>query len=67
MSLRRVDKEGGMEQMYIKYRGSEPVAYAYGEEWVAMALFMDDIGYPTPEEAKEAWLASEQIKQVSER
>lgn len=41
--------------MYVKYDGDEPVAYAYGEEWVAMALFMDDIGYPTPEEARKAW------------
>ena len=43
------------EQLYVKYEGDTPVAYAYGEEWVAMALFMDDVGYPTPEEAKAAW------------
>lgn len=41
--------------MYVKYHGDTPVAYAYGEPWVAQALFMDDIGYPTPEEAKKAW------------
>ncbi len=45
------------EQMYVKYEGSTPVAYAYGEEWVAMALYMDDIGYPSEEEAKLAWLS----------
>ena len=44
-----------MPEMYVKYDGDTPVAYAYGEEWVSMALFMDDIGYPTPEEAKAAW------------
>lgn len=45
------------EQLYVKYEDGEPVAYAYGEEWVAMAMYMDDIGYPTPEEAKLAWIA----------
>lgn len=45
------------EQLYVKYEDGEPVAYAYGEPWVAMALYMDDIGYPTPEEAKLAWIA----------
>ena len=43
------------EQMYVKYVGDKPVAYAYGEEWVGMALYMDDIGYPTEAEAREAW------------
>lgn len=47
-----------MAQMYIKYDGDTPVAYAHGESWVAMALFMDDIGYPTPEEAQAAWLSA---------
>lgn len=45
------------EQMYVKYEGDRPVAYAYGEEWVAQAMLMDDIGYPTEEEAKLAWLS----------
>lgn len=47
------------EQMYVKgyYEGGHPIAYAYGEEWVAQALLMDDIGYPTEEEAKLAWLS----------
>lgn len=44
-----------MPELYIKYEGDIPVAYAYGEEWVAMALYMDDVGYKTPEEAKAAW------------
>lgn len=42
-------------EMYVKYEGDVPVAYAYGEPWVAMALFMDDIGYPTEAEALAAW------------
>ena len=45
------------EEMYVKYEGDKPVAYAYGEEWVSMALYMDDIGYPTAEEAKLAWIS----------
>lgn len=45
------------EELYVKYEDGEPVAYAYGEEWVAMALYMDDISYATPEEAKLAWIA----------
>ena len=47
--------------MYVKYEGEpgnyHPVAYAYGEPWVAEALFMDDLGYPSEEEAKIAWLS----------
>lgn len=41
-------------QMYILYRGDKPIAYRYGEEWVAMQLAMEG-GYDTPEEAKEEW------------
>lgn len=44
-----------MPELYVKYQDDKPIAYAYGEEWVAMALYMDDIGYSTPEEAKTAW------------
>lgn len=44
-----------MPELYVKYQDDKPIAYAYGEEWVAMALYMDDIGYDTPEEAKAAW------------
>ena len=48
------------EQLYTKCHTDENGntivdAYAYGEDWVAMALYMDDIGYPTPEEARVAW------------
>lgn len=48
------------EELYVKYEDGEPVAYAYGEAWVAMALYMGDIGYPTPEEAKLAWIAGKE-------
>lgn len=44
-----------MCDMYIHYIDGVPVKYAYGEPWVAMALYMDDIGYDTPEEAIDAW------------
>ena len=46
-----------MAEMYVKYEGDKPVAYAYGDEWVSMMLFMDDIGFPTEEEAKLAWIS----------
>ena len=52
--LKNNEIESGM-QLYIKYRGERPAKYAYGPEWVSMALYMDDIGYDTPEEAKAAW------------
>ena len=45
-----------MAELYTKYRDGKPVAYAFGEPWVAQALFMDDIHYATPEEAFKAWL-----------
>ena len=48
------------EELYVKYDDGVPVAYAYGEEWVAMALYMDDVGYATPEEAKLAWIAGKE-------
>lgn len=35
--------------------GTERVRYAYGPPWVAMALYMDDIAFDTPEEAKRFW------------
>lgn len=41
--------------LYTHYVDGIPVKYAYGEPWVAMALYMDDIGYDTPEEAIDAW------------
>ena len=43
-----------MPQMYVEYRDGVPVAYRYDEEWVAMPLYIEG-GYPTPEEAVEAW------------
>lgn len=32
-----------------------PIGYAYGAPWVAQALYMDDMRFDTPEEAKEWW------------
>lgn len=48
------------EQLYTKCHTDENGntivdAYAYGEDWVAMALYMGDWKYPTEEEAREAW------------
>ena len=43
-----------MPQMYILYEDNEPKEYRYGEEWVAMQLFMEG-GYPTKEAAMAAW------------
>ena len=31
------------------------IGYAYGEPWVAQALYMDDLRFDTPEAAKEWW------------
>ena len=44
-----------MPELYTLYNGDKPVAYAYGEPWVAQALLMNDWQYPTPEEAIAAW------------
>ena len=41
-------------QMYTEYRNGVPVAYRYGEPWVATQLYMEG-GYKTPEEARRAW------------
>ena len=35
--------------------GTTRVRYAYGLPWVAMALYMDDIWFDSPEKAKEWW------------
>jgi len=47
------------EQLYEAHTvmpdGTERIKYAYGFPWVAMALYMDDIAFDTPEEAKEWW------------
>ena len=42
------------EMLYIMYRGEKPVAYRYGEAWVSMQLLCEG-GYPTEQEAREAW------------
>lgn len=42
------------EQLYVEYRAGVPVAYRYGEEWVAMALLMEG-GFKTEAEAREHW------------
>ena len=42
------------EAMFILYRGETPVAYRYGEEWVAQQLAMEG-GFKTEEEAREHW------------
>ncbi len=40
--------------LYVEYCGDKPIAYRYGEPWVAQQLLMEG-GYKTPEEAKEKW------------
>lgn len=47
-------------ELYIAQRIDEDgnitiTGYAYGEPWVAEALFMDDIRFDTEEEAKAWW------------
>ena len=47
-------------QMYTMHRTKEDgtdeiTGYAYGAPWVAMALYMDDIKFKTPEAAKAWW------------
>lgn len=43
--------------MYIKYDSDgNPLKYAFGEPWVAMALYLDDRGYDTEKEAISAWM-----------
>lgn len=51
-----------MPELYTEYRNGKPVAYRYGDEWVAMQLYVEG-GYPTPEEAKEAWARSQRLKE----
>jgi len=42
--------------MYTKCNSEgRPIEYAFGPEWVAMALYMDDTGFPTEEEAVLEW------------
>lgn len=54
------------EQLYYKLRqdknGEVTVeGYVYGPEWVAMAMYMDDLIFDTPEAAK-AWWEKEKSK-----
>lgn len=42
-------------KLYIKCDRGVPVKYIYGEEWMAFAMYMDDMGYDTEEEAVKAW------------
>ena len=47
-------------QLYTAHRTSEDgtdtiTGYAYGPPWVAMALYMDDIKFDTPEAAIAWW------------
>ena len=60
MSKADVMMEEDLPQLYKSVRtmpdGTEQiVGYAYGLPWVAMALYMDDIVFPTPEAAQELW------------
>ena len=52
-------REMDTEQMYEAHTqlpdGTERIRYAYGQPWVAMALYMDDIAFDTPEKAIEWW------------
>ena len=49
------------EQLYVEYRDGEPVAYRYGEEWVAMELLMEG-GFKTEAEARAYWEYWERYK-----
>lgn len=60
MSKADVMMEEDLPQLYKSVRtmpdGTEQiVGYAYGLPWVAMALYTDDIVFPTPEAAQEWW------------
>ena len=60
MSKADVMMEEDLPQLYKSVRtmpdGTEQiVGYAYGLPWVATALYMDDIVFPTPEAAQEWW------------
>lgn len=50
----RKPEDDGCE-LYVKYEDGTPVAYAYGPAWMAMALYMDDVGYDTEDAARAAW------------
>lgn len=45
-----------MARLYVRRSATEPhEMFAYGDPWVFMALYMDDIKFATPEEAKAWW------------
>ena len=49
-----------MAELYVAVRkrddGTEEIyGYAYGDPWVAMGLYTDDIRFDTEEEAKAWW------------
>ena len=50
--------------LFIAYQGDTPVAYRYGEPWVAMQLLLEG-GFDTPEEAKAAW-EKEKMEETNE-
>ena len=41
--------------LWVMNIGGEIKKYAFGPEWVAMALYMDDCGKDTPEDAVLDW------------
>ena len=55
-----MDKEK-LSMFTLWRRGKGAVDYRYGEEWRAMQL-MNEGGYKTPEEAKEAWEREQEKK-----
>ena len=55
MTLEEYNAMRQREELYVMYQGDTPVAYAYGEPWVAQAMYMDDWKYPTEEAARAAW------------
>lgn len=56
-----------MPEMYVMYRDGVPTGYAYGDSWIAQALFMDDWRYETEEEAIQAWKRFEEQERENER
>lgn len=42
-------------KLYEKNYGDDRTEYLYGPDWKMQELLMEG-GYPTPDEAKEAWL-----------
>lgn len=60
LSERELEAEMSEARLYTKHAvdlfGNATIeGYAYGEPWVAQALYMDDIQFPTAEEAKAWW------------